>query len=192
MKESLSPLGRGQGEGKTKGLGGKYPRPYGIRRDSPLGAGVLVEDPAHHADLAGVPVLVLEGDDVARIDVRQRVGAPLVRDHLGLAAREVRAQLGFASDPQAARGRVHRHDAVAIVLERVGQAHTHEGPPFESVSFNSTLLPKAARRFSCPTLGGHSLVNVWIADAQTATSEAIRRILRARTGLGCPPRPLLG
>src|SRR6266568_7978361 len=171
MKESLSPLGRGQGEGKTKGLGGKYPRPYGIRRDSPLGAGVLVEDPAHHADLAGVPVLVLEGDDVARIDVRQRVGAALVRDHLGLAAREVRAQLGFAPDPQAARSRVHRHDAVAIVLERVGQAHSHGHPPFKSVPLNSTLLPEAARRFSRRDFGGRCLVNLWIISYYSPAME---------------------
>src|SRR6266498_2230667 len=88
-----------------------------VRRGLPLGAGVLVEDAADYADLLGLAVLVLEGDDIARVDLGEVAGAPLIGHDEGFSAPKISADIGFALDAEEGSSLVHRHHAVAVVLE---------------------------------------------------------------------------
>src|SRR6266508_6740044 len=96
-----------------------------VRRGLPLGAGVLVEDAADYADLLGLAVLVLEGDDISRVDLGEVPAGPFIGHDEGFSAAIIRADIGFALDAEEAGGLVHRYHAVAVVLESVRDAHRH-------------------------------------------------------------------
>src|SRR2546425_11042255 len=92
---------------------------------SPLWTRELVPDASDDDDALGAAHRPLEPDDVARVQRGEVRATPLVvTDDEGLlGAREVRAGVGDTLDPDGVRGGVHGDDDVAILLDRVGEAH---------------------------------------------------------------------
>src|SRR5207247_6746784 len=91
---------------------------------SPLWTRELVPDASDDDDALGTADRPLEPDDVAGVQRSEVRATPLVTDDEGLrGAREVGAGVGDTLDPDGVPGGVHSDDDVAILLDRVGEAH---------------------------------------------------------------------
>src|SRR6266850_6545222 len=98
---------------------------------SPLWTGELVPDPSDDDDADGPADRPLEPDDVARVQRGEIPAAALVvADDEGLlGAREIGARISEALHPDGAPGGINGDDDVAILLNRVGEAHGAMPPP---------------------------------------------------------------
>src|SRR5258707_4885849 len=98
---------------------------------SPLWTGQFVPDPSDDDDAGGPADRPLEPDDVARVQGGEIPPAALVvADDEGLlGAREVGADIGETLPSDGAPGVVNGDADVAVLLNRVGEAHGAMPPP---------------------------------------------------------------